>query len=128
MITVITVQLILYPIVFVYNFFTNNFEQTKYLFKDFYYAFDGSVYFIYLLRSLRLVYAHEIDTSRSKSWIFKFFKHEYYLVLFTMLMMLVKVMPIVFSPHKEYNFYTFLELNFFTNQEELGFGIKQIIH
>jgi hypothetical protein len=69
---------------------------------------DGGVYLIYLLRTMRLVYAHEVDASRSKIWIFKLFKHEYYLVFVTVIVMLIKVIPIIFNDWTTYNFYTFL--------------------
>lgn len=97
MITFISIQLIIYPIAYTYNYFTRNWGQYKYIYRTLFYAFDGSIYFIFLLRSLRLVYAHEIDTSRSKTIIFKFFKHEYNLLLITVLMILLKIVPIVIS-------------------------------
>lgn len=75
MIACISIQLIIYPIAYTYNYFTRNWAEFKDIYRTLFYAFDGSIYFIYLLRSLRLVYAHEIDTSRSKTKVFKFFKH-----------------------------------------------------
>jgi len=75
MITFIAIELILYPLVYTYNYFTRNWGDIKFAYRTVFYGLDGSLYLIYLIRSLRLVYAHEIDTSRSKTWIFKFFKH-----------------------------------------------------
>jgi len=39
------------------------------------YGLDGAIYFIYLVRSLRLIYAHTTDVSRQHTWIFKLFRH-----------------------------------------------------
>lgn len=115
MITVIAIQLILYPLAYTYNYFTRNWGEFKYIYRTSFYAFDGCLYFIYLLRSLRLVYAHEIDTSRSKTSIFKFFKHEYNIVLFMFVMVMIKIIPIVTSNYSEEDlFLTFIDINFYS--------------
>jgi hypothetical protein len=95
MIVVIATQLIIYPLSYTYNYFTRNWGNFKYIYRNLFYAFDGCLYLIYLLRSLRLAYAHEIDTSRSKTWIFRFFKHEYNLVLFLLGTIIAKIIPIL---------------------------------
>lgn len=58
MITFASVQLIMYPIVYTYNYFTQNWDDFKYVYRTIFFGLDGSLYFLYLLRSLRLVYAH----------------------------------------------------------------------
>lgn len=97
MIAFFAIQLILYPLIYSYNYFTRNWGDIKYTYRTLFYALDGSVYLIYLIRSLRLVYAHEIDTSRSKTWIFRFFKNEYNLVLFIVVTIVIKIIPILCS-------------------------------
>lgn len=134
MIIVIAVQLIIYPLAYTYNYFTRNWGDFKYIYRTTFYAFDGCLYFIYLLRSLRLVYAHEIDTSRSKTIIFQFFKHEYNLVIYLFFMIMIKIIPILASNYGEEDlFLTFIDINFYSfsdssTSKELGFGIKQTIH
>jgi hypothetical protein len=134
MIVVMAVQLLIYPLAYTYNYFTRNWGEFKYIYRTFFYAFDGCLYFIYLLRSVRLVYAHEIDSSRSKTWIFQFFRHEYNQVLLVLGMMLVKVVPVLVAESREEDlFLTYIDVNFYTfsdanNSKELGFGIKQTIH
>lgn len=100
-IIVIAINLIIYPLAYTYNYFTRNWGDFKYAYRTMFYAFDGCIYFIYLLRSLRLVYAHEIDTSRSKTWIFKFFKNEYNLVLFLFAMIMSKIIPILVTNYAD---------------------------
>lgn len=100
-IIVIAINLIIYPLAYTYNYFTRNWGDFKYAYRTMFYAFDGCIYFIYLLRSLRLVYAHEIDTSRSKTWIFKFFKNEYNLVLFLFAMIMAKITPILVTNYSD---------------------------
>jgi len=75
MIICISLQLIIYPLAYTYNYFTRNWGSFKLIYRTIFHALDGSLYMLYLMRSLRLVYAHEIDISRSKTFIFKFFKH-----------------------------------------------------
>ncbi len=48
----------MYPLAYTYNYFTRNWGDYKYIYRTIFYAFDGSLYMIYLMRSLRLVYAH----------------------------------------------------------------------
>jgi len=95
MITFFAIQLLLYPLVYTYNYFTFNWGDIKYAYRTIFYGLDGSLYLIYLIRSLRLVYAHEIDTSRSKTWIFNFFKNEYNLVIFILVTLVIKIIPIL---------------------------------
>lgn len=101
MIMFIAIQLINYPLAYTYNYFTRNWGDFKYIYRTMFYAFDGCLYFIYLLRSLRLVYAHEIDNSRSKTLIFKFFKHEYYLTIIIFIMIIIKIIPIIATNYTE---------------------------
>jgi len=129
MIMFIAIQLINYPLAYTYNYFTRNWGDFKYIYRTMFYAFDGCLYFIYLLRSLRLVYAHEIDNSRSKTLIFKFFKHEYYLTIIIFLMIIIKIIPILATNYSEQDiFLTFIDINTYTfsdpDSQELGFGIK----
>jgi hypothetical protein len=134
MIAFVALQLIIYPLAYTYNYFTHNWGDFKYIYRSIFYALDGSLYFIYLLRSLRLVYAHEIDTSRSKTLIFKLFKHEYNLVIFTLLVILIKIIPIIIANYGDDDmFFTFIDVNSYTFgtdsfNQELAFGIKETIH
>ena len=75
MITCVAIQLIMYPLAYTYNYFTYNWGDFKYTYRIVFYALDGSLYLLYIMRSLRLAYAHEIDVSRRATWIFKFMKH-----------------------------------------------------
>ncbi len=113
MITVIAIQLVIYPLAYTYNYFTRNWGDFKYIYRTLFHALDGTVYFLYLLRSLRLVYAHEIDTSRSKTAIFKFFKHEYNLILFVLLVIGLKIIPILVNEDDDV-FLTFIDVNFYS--------------
>jgi hypothetical protein len=82
------------------------------------------------MRSLRLAYAHEIDVSRRTTWIFKFMKHEYFLVLFFALVTVLKTIPILVSNYNSEDvFLTFIDINTYTydtaaKNQELSFGIK----
>lgn len=67
----------------------------------FYYGLDGTIYFIYILRSLRLVYAHTTDPSRQNTYIFKLFKYENILALVSILLMLLRMLPIYFNPESD---------------------------
>jgi hypothetical protein len=64
----------------------------------FFYGLDGAIYFIYILRSLRLVYAHTTDPSRQNTFIFILFKYEYILGLVSVLLMILRMVPIYFNP------------------------------
>lgn len=78
----------------------------------FYYGLDGTIYFIYILRSLRLVYAHTTDPSRQKTSIFKLFKYEYLLGCLAIFLMLLRMVPIYWNPDEdEYKFYTIIEFS-----------------
>lgn len=137
MITCIAVQLIMYPLAYTYNYFTRNWSDFVYTYRTVFYAFQGSLYLLYVIRALRLVYAHEIDNSRRNTWVFKFMKNEYFLVGFMVVVTVVKIIPVLVSNARgEDNiFFTFIDVNTFTFSpdetgisRELGFGIKQTIH
>ena len=95
----------------------------------FYYGLDGTIYFIYILRSLRLVYAHTTDPSRQKTYIFKLFKYEYILAILSIALMLLRMVPIYWNPDEnEYKFYTMIEFSTpFSYTEEVPFLIKTLI-
>jgi hypothetical protein len=98
MIAFITLQIILYPLLYIYNYFTQSFPKSEKIYRMFYYGLDGTIYFIYVLRSLRLVYAHTTDPSRQKTWIFKLFKYEYLLGCLAIFLMLLRMVPIYWNP------------------------------
>jgi hypothetical protein len=58
MIICIAMQLIIYPLSYTYNYFTRNWGDFKIIYRIIFYAFDGSLYMLYVMRSLRLCYAH----------------------------------------------------------------------
>ena len=58
MITCIAIQLVMYPLAYTYNYFTRNWGDFKYTYRTVFYAFEGSLYLLYVMRALRLVYAH----------------------------------------------------------------------
>ena len=137
MIMCIAVQLIMYPLAYTYNYFTWNWGDFKYIYRAVFHAFDGSLYLLYLIRSLRLAYAHQIDISRRQTWIFNFMKHEYYLAAFFILVTFIKIIPIIIYQSTVTDgddlFLTFIDINTYTfddttSNQELGFGIKQTIH
>ena len=75
----------------------------------FYYGLDGTIYFIYIIRSLRLVYAHTTDPSRQSTIIFKLFKYEYILGFLSVGLMVCRMLPIYFNPDEDnYQFYTII--------------------
>lgn len=112
--TFITVHLLLYPLIYVYNYFTRNFWDIKRIYTVLFYAVDGSIYLIYIMRAFRLVYAHEVDSSRSKTRIFKFLKHELYMALALIGVILLKVLPVIFNPNDDdSSFYTAILFNSF---------------
>lgn len=95
----------------------------------FYYGLDGIIYFIYILRSLRLVYAHTTDPSRQRTYIFKLFKYEYLLGTLAIALMLLRMVPIYWNPDENvYKFYTMIEFNTpFSRYEEVPFLFKAMI-
>lgn len=60
-------QMLLYPTLFVTNFFTNAFTNSsvKLNFRSANAGLEFSIFVIYLVRCLRITYAHEIHPSRS---------------------------------------------------------------
>ena len=130
MIVCIAMQLIIYPLAYTYNYFTRNWGDFKLIYRIIFCAFDGSLYTVYLMRSLRLCYAHEIDISRSKTKIFQFFKREYFMASFLILVAAIKIVPIIMTSYllpDENMFLTFIDINSYTYQSEnreLAFGIK----
>lgn len=103
-ITFITLQLMLYPLIYTFSYFMNNYDESKSIYKVLYYGLDGSIYLTYVFRSLRLVYAHEIDSSRSNTKIYQYFKKEYLLALTILAILFLKVLPIIFNDQNT-NFY-----------------------
>lgn len=71
----IAVQMGLYPMVYVVNYFTYDFTEPRVrsYFRAIQVGFEYSVYSVYLLRCLRISYAHQIDKSRRKTLIFRMF-------------------------------------------------------
>ena len=67
LIVVISMELILYPSIYIYSFYTNKFPQYEYLYRSLYGAFWNASYFLYMLRAFRICYAHEVDASRSRA-------------------------------------------------------------
>jgi hypothetical protein len=136
MIAAIAVQLLMYPLGYTYNYFTRNWGDFKYTYRTLFYAFQGSLYLLYVIRALRLVYAHEVDHSRRNTWIFRFMKNEYFLVAFFTVVTIIKIIPILVSNSSSQDdiFFTFIDVNTFTFNDpgslnkELGFGIKETIH
>ena len=129
MIAFISLEIILYPLLYIYNYFTYSFDRSEYIYRMFYYGLDGTIYFIYILRSLRLVYAHTSDPSRQKTPVFKLFKYEYLLGGLAICLMLLRMIPIGFNPDEdEYKFYTMIEFSTpFSRNEEVPFLVKSII-
>lgn len=76
MIFSITVQLLLYPLIYTMNYFTYMFVDPppRWKFRAIQAGFEFSVYFIYLVRCLRISYAHETHTSRKRTLAFKLFE------------------------------------------------------
>jgi len=98
MIGFMTLQIILYPMLYISNYFTRSFDRSEYIYRMFYYGLDGTIYFIYVLRSLRLVYAHTTDPSRQNTSVFKMFKYEFCLGILSIILMLLRMLPIYFNP------------------------------
>ncbi len=75
MIFSICIQIILYPLIYSVNYFTYTFTDPKIrgLFRAIQVGMECSVYSIYLLRCLRIAYAHEVDKSRRKTLSFMIF-------------------------------------------------------
>lgn len=71
----ICTQIILYPLIYSINYFTYLFTwpHARFFFRAIQVGFEYSVYTVYLLRCLRIAYAHEIDRSRRKSFAFMIF-------------------------------------------------------
>ena len=112
----ISVQILHYPILFIYNYFTIAFDQyhaTKTLYRIVSGATWGIPYFIYFLKSMRLVYAHETHSSRSKSLPFIIFKKEVILSSFVCFWMILKGLVIRFNSD---NFRLIYE-NDYTNED-----------
>lgn len=100
----------LYPALYVYNFFTAGFEESENLYRMLWYGLDGAIYFVYLVRSLRLIYAHTTDLSRQNTWIFKLFKHEYILGTICATLLILRIIPVYFNPDpNNYSFMTLIE-------------------
>ena len=95
----------------------------------FYYGLDGTIYFIYILRSLRLVYAHTTDPSRQKTYIFKLFKYQYLLGTLAIGLMLLRMLPIYWNPDEtQFKFYTIIQFSTpFSRYEEVPFLAKAMI-
>jgi 4-hydroxybenzoate polyprenyltransferase len=73
------------------------------------YGLDGAIYFVYLVRSLRLIYAHTTDVTRQNTIIFKLFKHEYLLGLICAALLLLRIIPVYFNPDPQnYSFKTMI--------------------
>ena len=77
MIFSICIQVILYPFIYSINYFTFIFTdpQVREYFRAIQIAMEFSVYSIYLVRFLRIWYAHGVDKTRRKSVSFWVFKH-----------------------------------------------------
>lgn len=71
----ICVQVILYPLIYSINYFTYVFTwpHARSYFRAIQVGFEYSVYTVYLLRCLRIAYAHETDKSRRKTFSFRVF-------------------------------------------------------
>jgi hypothetical protein len=128
MISFVALEILLYPILFIHNYFTQSFDRGEYFYRMFYYGLDGTIYSIYVIRSIRLVYAHTTDPSRQKTFIFKMFKHEYYLGALAVALMLFRMLPIFFNPcENDCPFYTMIEFNTpFSRDDEVPYLSKNI--
>lgn len=69
-------QLLIYPMLFITNYFTNVFVDvsTRLKFRSVQSGLEFSVFIIYLIRTLRISYAHDTHSSRSKSLAFRIFQ------------------------------------------------------
>lgn len=88
-----------YPVMFVYNYFTQEFGNA-FLgdgYRIWFFALSGGSYLIYMLRSARVAYAHETDPSRNKTWIFKIFKNEALLASMVVGLVLIRAILVWFS-------------------------------
>ena len=82
-----------------FNFFSASFTfenpedfvlKTRAFYRAMSTAFWGTTYFIFFLRAMRIVYAHETHSSRNKSIAFFLFKREILLASITCLWILVR--------------------------------------
>ena len=100
----------MYPMLYSSNFFSASFThsdsdvESLFKTKDFYRAisssFWGTTYFIFFLRAMRIVYAHETHSSRNKSIAFILFKKEILLASITVGWILVRFFIIFFKSNK----------------------------
>ena len=70
-------QILLYPIMYIVQYFTNSlmFNENKLKFRALNVSLEFSIFALYLLRCLRISYAHDTHSSRSKHFSFKIFKN-----------------------------------------------------
>lgn len=100
MIFSICAQVILYPLIYSINYFTFMFQDARIrqYFRAVQVALEFSVYSVYLLRCLRIWYAHGVDKTRRKSVPFFVFKHENLLALAVMVVGILRALPVIFDP------------------------------
>jgi hypothetical protein len=70
----LTIQLIMYPIQVITNYYMNGKENYD-VFRVVYCGIKTMGSFIYVIRSLRIYYAYKVHDNMRSHFVFRFFKH-----------------------------------------------------
>ncbi len=54
--------------------------------------------FIYILRTLRIHYAYNLQDNMRSHWVFRLFKHEWYLVFLVFILLIFRMIPPIVFP------------------------------
>lgn len=94
---VLTVELLLYPVQVLANYFLSGDEPAE-VFRVLHCGLKTMGSFIYVLRSLRINYAYRLDDNMRSHKVFRLFKHENYLVLTVLLLAVLRLVPAIAHP------------------------------
>lgn len=98
MVLSICVQLIMYSVIYTFNYFTGLFVEVRHGFRAVEAALEFSVYGIFFLRCLRIWYAHRTDKRRKGTLAYWVFEREERLAAVIVFAALLKFVVVFVQP------------------------------
>jgi hypothetical protein len=91
-------QAVLYPIIYIVSYLTNWFESSREGFRALGGVLQFSIFTIYVMRCLRVFYAHRVHSSRNSTLVYLVFQKEYILAFSIIILGIIKCVIVVFYP------------------------------